>query len=248
VFSSEEESHEFLKTSVKQQVDFYQSVSNELLNGFIKPNIMYVGFYGWKCNEFLLKLSEKAKKLLNPQSQSSVFVLWNRHFIQGSLELLSNRLYSKMELLTEGYVSQNFKISTMMYKSTYQIEKPMLPNNSKFQSNKDIGSRSVENLNESIFTYMDSLINFITFLGSPVQSVNDYTTNLYYTLSNSIKIFTEKLQSFHQNLIKNTHYKHPKLFSEEYYQSERNSAEFIATVEKIISLSYDPMKQSNGKL
>ena len=48
VFGSEQESKEFMKQSVKEQFDFYQSISKELSNGFMKPNIMHVGIFGWR--------------------------------------------------------------------------------------------------------------------------------------------------------------------------------------------------------
>lgn len=205
IFPSEQASHEFLKNSIKEQVDFYQSISNELSQGFIKPNIMFAGFFGWKCNEFLQILSDKAKKLMNPNSQYKVFVLWNRHFIQSSLDLLSKRLHSKIELLTDGYVSQNFKIFTLAHKEQFEQlnDIPILSKNNKQHGNKDLGSRSFESINTSIFVYMDSLIRFLKFLGSPVKSTqlfkskeassegqySDYTINLEHILHSNLKVF-----------------------------------------------------------
>ena len=77
---------------------------------------MFVGFFGWKWNEYLQKLPDKAKKLLNAISSTNQVALSNRHFIQSSLDLLSKRLYSKIELLTQSYISMDFKISTSLQK------------------------------------------------------------------------------------------------------------------------------------
>ncbi|CAI2370047.1 unnamed protein product [Moneuplotes crassus] len=256
IFSSEEESHEFLKNSIKEQFDFYQTVLSELTDGFIRPNIMYAGFFGWKCNEFLQNLSDKAKKLMNPHSQYKVFVLWNKHFIESSLELLAERLRSKIELLTEGYVSQSFRIFTVAHKEQFEeqsdgrmIQKPNIT------SSKDLSSRSFESINESVFLYMDTLSRFLKFLGSPVKSnllfktsrsaeenYTDYTTNLHQTLVDNISMFSRKLESFFNELVKNTHFPgsnklEKEFFSKDFYEGEINSVEFIKTVEKTISVA-----------
>jgi len=53
IFKSEEENKEFMKQSIREQFDFYQSIIKEISDDFIKPNIMFAGFFGWKCNQFL---------------------------------------------------------------------------------------------------------------------------------------------------------------------------------------------------
>ena len=242
IFGSEEENKEFMKQPIREQFDFYQNIIKEISNEFIKPNIMFVGFFGWKWNEYLQKLSEKAKKLLNPDSQLNQFALSNRHFIQSSLDLLSKRLYSKIELLTQSYISMDFKISNSLqkYQRLREPENPVFSKKIKLESNKDIGSRSTECLNSSIFAYIDTLINYIDFLGSPVQSVNDYTTNLFHTLCDSIKWFNEALLQFYNELVQGTHYQ--KFFQDDFYVQEKNSTEFNNTVDKVLSADFSSLQ------
>ena len=235
-----------MKQPIREQFDFYQNIIKEISNQFIKPNIMFVGFFGWKWNEYLQKLSDKAKKLLNPDSSTNQFALSNRHFIQSSLDLLSKRLYSKIELLTQSYISMDFKISTSLQKfqRTKEPENPVFSKGIKLESNKDIGSRSTEWLNSSIFAYIDTLINYIDFLGSPVQSVNDYTTNLFHTLCDSIKCFNESLISFYNTLVQNTHYQ--KFFQDDFYVQEKNGTEFNNTVDKVLSATFNALQMDDS--
>jgi len=188
----------------------------------------------------------KRNKLLNQNSQYNQFALSNRHFIQSSLDLLSKRLYSKIELLTQSYISQNFKISSSVQKegSLKQPENPVFSKGLAFGSNKDIGSRSFETLNTAIFAFIDTLINYIDFLGTPVQSVNDYTTNLFLTLCDSIRCFVDALQEFYDGLVKNTHF--GKFFSTDFYVTEKNSTEFTNTVEKVLSAHYSALQMDDA--
>lgn len=129
-------------------------------------------------------------------------MLWNRHFIQGSLDLLSKRVFTKIDLLTTGYIKNGFTVSTMTQDPSLKplADRPVLVAGNKTQSNKDLGGRSVEKLNSVIFIYMDSLINYIEFLSSPIKSPNEYTTNLSQSLKHSFKRFTDALQAFYKKL------------------------------------------------
>ena len=109
-------------------------------------------------------------------------------------------------------------------------------------SSKDIATKSFAHINSDVFIYFECLINYIEFLGAPVRSVNDYTTNLFCTLCDSVKALAKVVEVFFSGLIKDTHYH--KIYTDQYYLTEKNNAEYIATVDKVISISYKKDKNN----
>ena len=103
--------------------------------------------------------------------------------------------------------------------------------------NTDIGGTSNQKLNSSMFLYADILLSYISFMVWVEDDMKDATEFFSQIVTEFLKEFASKMNKQFLNTVEFTHYGckgSPGLFTQEYYNSETNSVEYLMTIDKAI--------------